>query len=212
MRRRGPSQQVLAEAKAERGGLGISHGGIGAPTHLTAVQFQLASGLPITLVGYRGGGPQLTGLVSGDVRYGFVAISSALGQVQGGKLRPIAIVAAARSPLLPEVPTMAEAGLPAVDALGWWGFIMPAGRAAGGGGAAACGASSPRRREPATAARLEALGYTVVASGPEEYAAQIRREIPQWREVLTRAGVTAGVRQARRGRHFPRAPFAFSPS
>ncbi|MDB5373043.1 MAG: tripartite tricarboxylate transporter substrate binding protein, partial [Belnapia sp.] len=118
---------VLAEARGQAGGLGISHGGIGAPTHLTAVQFQLASGVPITLVGYRGGGPQLTGLVTGDVRYGFVAISSALGQVQGGRLRPIAITSQTRSPLLPEVPTMAEAGLPAVDALGWWGFIMPAG-------------------------------------------------------------------------------------
>lgn len=180
--------EVLAEARTEAGGLGISHGGIGAPTHLTAVQFQLAGGVPITLVGYRGGGPQLTGLVTGDVRYGFVAISSALGQVQGGRLRPIAITAKARSPLLPEVPTMAEAGLPAVDALGWWGFILPAGVPAPAVQRLHAALVAPAR-EPAISARLEALGYTVVASGPEEYATQIRREIGQWREVFAKAGV-----------------------
>ena len=179
---------VLAEARAQPGGLGVSHGGIGTPTHLATVQFQLAAGVPVTLVGYRGGGPQLTGLVTGDVRYGFVAISSALGQVQGGRLRPIAITSATRSPLLPEVPTMAEAGLPAVDTVGWWGFIGPAGlppdvlRRLHG-------ALLGPLREPATAARLEALGYTVVASAPEEFAARIRQEIARWRAVLAQAGV-----------------------
>ena len=179
---------VLAEARTQSGGLGISHGGIGAPTHLAAVQFQLASGVPVTLVGYRGGGPQLTGLVTGEVRYGFVAISSAMSQVQGGKLRPLAITSATRSPLLPEVPTMAEAGLPAVDTLGWWGFITPARMPPDMVRWLHAALVAPAR-EPAVAARLQSLGYTVVASSPDDYAAQIHREIAQWRDVLARAGI-----------------------
>src|SRR4051812_2271057 len=117
---------LVAEA-ATRPGIGISHGGIGTPSHLAVVQLLLATGRDFTAVGYRGGGPQLTGLVSGDVPYGIAALSSSLGHVQSGRLRALAVTGAARTPLLPEVPSMAEAGFPAVDVVGIWGFIAPAG-------------------------------------------------------------------------------------
>ncbi|MFC7539049.1 tripartite tricarboxylate transporter substrate-binding protein [Siccirubricoccus deserti] len=102
-------QAMLAEMRARP--TGLSHGGIGTPTHLATVEFQLATKLEPTVVGYRGGGPQLTGLVAGDVPYGFVAISSAMSHVQAGRLRPLALTGPTRSPTLPAVPTMAEAGL-----------------------------------------------------------------------------------------------------
>ena len=117
---------LVAEA-ATRPGIGISHGGIGTPSHLAVVQLLLATGRDFTSVGYRGGGPQLTGLVSGDVPYGIAALSSSLGHVQSGRLRALAVTGAARTPLLPEVPGMAEAGFPAIDVVGIWGFIAPTG-------------------------------------------------------------------------------------
>ena len=180
--------EVLAEARSTPGGLSLSHGGIGTPTHLAALQFQFASGAEITQVGYRGGGPQLTGLVAGELRYGFVAISSAFGHVEGGRLRVVAISGPIRSPRLPDVPTFTEAGLPGVDVLGWWGFIAP-------------GSMAPAlldrlytqivlpATQPAMRERLEALGYSVQADRPAEFRTRIRREIVSWSEVFEKAGV-----------------------
>jgi len=180
--------EVLAEARARPGALAISHGGVGTGSHLAAVQLQLATGLEFNQVGYRGGGPQLTGLVAGEVRYGLVAISSSFTHVQGGRLRPLAITSATRSPQLPEVPTMAESGLPTVDLVGWWGFIAPAGLPPAIAERLHAVLIAPAR-EPAIAARLEGLGYSVVAGSGADYAAQIRREIAQWREIVTRVGI-----------------------
>lgn len=180
--------EMLAEARARPGGLPISHGGIATPTHLAAVQLQLATGLEFNLVGYRGGGPQLTGLVAGEVPYGLVAISSAFNHVQSGRLRALAITSATRSPQLPEVPTMAESGLPAVDLVGWWGFIAPAGVPQDIVQRLNAVLIAPAR-EPAIQARLEGLGYSVVAGSAEDYAARIRREIAQWRDIVARVGI-----------------------
>lgn len=180
---------VLAEATA-RPGLGLSHGGIGTPTHLAVVQMQMASRRDFTAVGYRGGGPQLTGLVAGEVPYGFVALSSALPHVQAGRLRPLAVSGAARAPLLPQVPSMAEAGLPGVDVLGWWGFIAPSGLSGPVLDRLHALLLAPAREDPLKT-RLEAQGYTVVAGQPADFAAQIRREIAHWRMVVEQAGIKA---------------------
>ncbi|WP_187829908.1 Bug family tripartite tricarboxylate transporter substrate binding protein [Siccirubricoccus phaeus] len=177
---------VLDEMRARP--TGLSHGGIGTPTHLTVVEFQLSTGLEPTVVGYRGGGPQLAGLVAGDVPYGFVAISSAMTHIQGGRLRPVALTGTARSPALPEVPTMAEAGLPEVATVGWWGFILPAGVPAPLQARLRALLLEPAK-EPAVRARLEGLGYTVVAGDGPSYAARIRQETAQWRERADRAGL-----------------------
>ena len=121
---------------------------------------------------------------------GLVAISSSIGHVQGGRLRALAVTSATRSPLLPEVPTTAEAGLPAMDLVGWWGFITPAGLRPEIQERLHALLLAPAR-EPAVRARLEGLGYSVVASGPAEFAAQIRREVAQWTEVANRLGLRA---------------------
>ncbi|MCO6419736.1 tripartite tricarboxylate transporter substrate binding protein [Siccirubricoccus sp. KC 17139] len=177
---------VLAEMRA--GPTGLSHGGIGTPTHLTVVEFLLATGLEPTVVGYRGGGPQLTGLVAGDVPYGFVAISSAMTHIQGGRLRPLALTGTERNPALPEVPTMAEAGLPEVTTVGWWGFIMPTGVPAPIQARLRTLLLEPAK-EAAVRARLEGLGYSVVAGDAASFGARIRQETAQWRERADRAGL-----------------------
>lgn len=179
--------EVLAEAAA-RPGLGLSHGGIGTPSHLAVLQLQLVSGREITAVGYRGGGPQLIGLISGEVPYGFAALSSSLEHVRSGRLRALAVSGPARAPLLPEVPSMAEAGLPGVDVLGLWGFIGPAGLPEALRERLHAALLAPALEQPLRA-RLEAQGYGVVASRPAEYAALIRREVALWRGVVARAGI-----------------------
>ncbi len=181
-------QQVLAEARATAGGVSISHGGIGTPSHLSVLEFQLASGVELTQVGYRGGGPQLTGLIAGELRYGFAAISSSFGHVESGRLRAIAITGPARSPRLPQVPTITEAGLPGVEGVGWWGFVAPGSTPAPLLERLHALLVAPAR-QPALRARLEALGYSVAASSPAEYAGQIRREIHSWTAIFDKAGV-----------------------
>lgn len=180
--------QVVAEARATPGGLSLSHGGTGTPTHLASLQFQQASGAEITQVGYRGGGPQLTGLISGDTRYGFVAISSGLAPVQSGALRAIAIAGPGRSPRLPNLPTITEAGLPGVDIVGWWGFICGAGLGPALREQLNAALVAPAR-EPAVKARLKAQGYGIVASSGAAFTAQMLREIPLWAGIFQRAGV-----------------------
>ncbi|WP_165982190.1 Bug family tripartite tricarboxylate transporter substrate binding protein [Dankookia rubra] len=177
--------ELVAEATT-RPGLAVSHGGIGTPSHLAVVQMLLATGRDFTPVGYRGGGPQLTGLVAGDVPYGIAALSSSLGHVQSGRLRAIAVTGGARTPLLPEVPSMAEAGFPAVDVVGIWGFIAPASLPPEIAARLHDLLIAPAR-EAQLQAKLVAQGYAVVASSPADYAAQLRREVAQWRAIVARA-------------------------
>lgn len=179
---------IVAAARARPGAIALSHGGIGTPTHLALVQLQIATGLEFNLVGYRGGGPQLTGLVTGEVPYGVVAISSSFVHVEGRRLRPVAITSAQRSPLLPDVPTTAEAGWPAVDLVGWWAFITPAGLPPEVLQRLHDVVIAPAR-ESAVKQRMEGLGYNVVAGAPAEFGAQIRREVAQWRDVAQRVGM-----------------------
>lgn len=179
---------IVEAARVRPGAVALSHGGIGTPTHLALVQLQIATGLEFNLVGYRGGGPQLTGLVTGEVPYGVVAISSSFAHVQGQRLRAVAITSPTRSALIPDVPTTAESGLPAVDLVGWWGFIMPAGIPAGITARLHAAVIAPAR-EPAVQQRLEGLGYNVVAGPPDAFQAQIRREIAQWRDVAARVPI-----------------------
>ncbi|WP_158291963.1 Bug family tripartite tricarboxylate transporter substrate binding protein [Paracraurococcus ruber] len=178
---------MIAEARA-RPGLGLSHGGIGTPSHLQVIQLQQAAGVEVTPVGYRGGGPQIAGLVAGETPYGFAALSSSFGHVQAGRLRALAVTGATRTPLLPEVPTAAEAGFPAVDLVGLWGYVVPAGVPAPLVDRLHALLLAPAR-EPPLRQKLEAQGYAVVASSPADYGALIRRETAQWREVIRKAGI-----------------------
>lgn len=180
--------EIVEAARARPGAIALSHGGIATPTHLALVQLQIATGLDFNLVGYRGGGPQLTGLVTGEVPYGVVAISSSFVHVEGRRLRPVAITSAQRSPLLPEVPTTAESGWPAVDLVGWWSFITPAGLPADVLQRLHEVVIAPAR-EPAVKQRMEGLGYNVVAGSSADFAAQIRREVAQWRDIAQRVGM-----------------------
>ncbi len=179
---------MLAAARARPGEIPFAHAGNGTANHLASVQLQIAGGVRFSLVGYRGAAPANAAVAANEVPYGFSAIPSAKGQIEGGLLRALAVTGATRSAALPDVPTFAELGMPAMDTESVFGVIAPAGVPAET--VARLNALLVRpAAEPALAARLAAMGYSVMAGSAEEYAALIRREIAKWRALVARAGV-----------------------
>ncbi|VTU29401.1 Argininosuccinate lyase [Variovorax sp. RA8] len=120
-------KDVLAAAKAKPGGLNYGSSGAGSSNHLAMALFESLSGTRMTQVPYKGSTPLLTDLAGGQVDLAVDLVPHALPFIQTGKVRPLAIAAAKRSPLMPDVPTAAEAGLPGYEASSWHGFVTPAG-------------------------------------------------------------------------------------
>ncbi len=163
--------------------------GPGSSNHLTGELFKAVSGTSITHVPYRGGGPAQQDLLGGQVEVMFLSASLALPHVKGGKLRPLAQTAAARSPEFPDTPTLAESGYPGFDVDSWNGLMAPAG--------------TPRAvidrlqseiqkivSEPAFAAKLAEQGLTPVAGTPEEFAARIRADRQKWTRLVHEQGLS----------------------
>jgi tripartite-type tricarboxylate transporter receptor subunit TctC len=181
---------VLEQARQRPGSVSLAHAGIGSPNHLAMVQFLVASGLEMTPVGYRGGGPEIVALVGGEIQYGFISVPSSLAHLQTGRVKALAITSPARSALLPEVPSFREAGLPAVDQVGWWGMVAPAGvpeavldrlHALLVAGVHA----------PAVAERLRALNYELVGGSRADFASLIHHEIARWADMGARGALQA---------------------
>ncbi|VTU22774.1 Argininosuccinate lyase [Variovorax sp. SRS16] len=118
--------QFIAAAKAQPGMITFGSAGNGTPGHLTGVLFSKAAGIQLRHVPYRGSAPAVTDLLGNQITVMFDPLQSVLTQVQAGKLRPLAVSGTARSPVLPNVPTMAEAGLQGFSAEAWWGVYGPA--------------------------------------------------------------------------------------
>jgi tripartite-type tricarboxylate transporter receptor subunit TctC len=118
---------VVTAAREKPGQLSYGYAGNGTSPHLAGELLKYMTKVEITPVPYKGGAPVLTDLLGGHIPLSFNNIPESIGQVQAGKLRPIAVTTAARSPVLPDVPTIAETGLPGYDTGVWWGFLAPAG-------------------------------------------------------------------------------------
>ena len=118
---------LVARAKAKPGAMNFGTPGNGFPPHLAAVQFMRMAGLEATHVPYKGGGAMMTALLGGEVDWAIEGLTATLPHVKGGRLRALAVTSARRSALLPEVPTLAEAGVQGYDYIGWTGVAAPAG-------------------------------------------------------------------------------------
>ena len=191
-------QQVPARTLAElvawlkRPGTQASYStsGIGSSDHLTMEMFKQATGTDIAHVPYAGGAPATTDLIAGTVQLSFQNLGSIAPQIRDGRVRPILITSETRSPLLPEVPTARESGLGDFVVYSWQAFGGPAGmdpalvRRIHGLAVAAL-------RAPETLRRLEDLGFEVVGSTPEEFAAFQVAEIARWRRVVQAGGIKA---------------------
>jgi tripartite-type tricarboxylate transporter receptor subunit TctC len=183
------AQEFLALVRAQPGRLSYGSAGAGSSTHTVPELFKLAARVDITHVPYRGSAPALNDLVAGNVQVMLDQIPSAIGQIQGGRVRALAVTGARRSPLLPEVPTMAEIGLPDAQASSWGAVMAPAGTPAPVV-ARFNGAIRDALAQQPVKDRLAAAGAEGVASTPEELATFLRAESDKWARVVREARIT----------------------
>jgi tripartite-type tricarboxylate transporter receptor subunit TctC len=177
---------VLKLARAKPKSLAYASSGNGSAQHLAGALFEQLAKVELTHVPYRGGGPALNDVIGGQVPLFFANVASSLGQIQAGRLRPLAVTAATRCRALPDVPTMAQAGVPGHEVLEWNPILAPAGIA-------------PAVRDKLTAAvaramadaevlgRIRALGGDVFTGDPAQF---LRTQQSLWARVIKERGIT----------------------
>ena len=181
-------RELIALARSKP--LAFASAGNGTAMHLSGELFKLKAGLDLQHVPYKGSGPAVTDLMGGQVPVAFVDLSSALPHIRSGRVRALAVAGGKRTITAPEIPTIAESGVPGYDAVGWFGLFAPAG--------------TPRdiinrlnaevrriMQLPDVRERALSSGAEPAADTPEEFAAYIRTEIPKWAEVVKVSGAKA---------------------
>jgi tripartite-type tricarboxylate transporter receptor subunit TctC len=180
--------ELVGLISASPGKFSYASPGPGTPPHLLGELFRLAFQLDVVHVPYNGGGPAIASTLAGHTPISFGALPPAVQHVKDGKLRAVAITSKTRSPALPDVPTMAEAGYPDIAADIWTAVLVPAGTpndiVAGLYRAIATSIAQPEMKK-----RMAALGYVPVGSPPDECDAEIRLEIAKWAKVVREAGI-----------------------
>jgi tripartite-type tricarboxylate transporter receptor subunit TctC len=181
-------QDIVAAAKAKPGVLTFSSGGIGGSHQLSAEIFEQNAGIDMIHVPYKSGSAGLTDLMAGNVTMMFDQMYSAMPSIKAEKLRPIAITSKKRSPLLPNVPTFAEAGYPKVEVLNWQGLIAPKGTPKAIidklNAAANEALKDPQLRE-----LMLSQGNEIGGGSPAEFAALIKSESAKWSAVVKTANI-----------------------
>lgn len=172
-------QDLIGQAKARPGEVNYASSGNGSSPHLAAELFDSMAKTRMTHVAYKGGGPALTDVMAGQVPVFFASLGSGMPYIQGGKLRPIAIGGRTRSPALPEVPTIAESGLPGYEMYEWNAVFVPAGTPAPVIDRLSREIAATLK-EADVRQRLEALGAEVIGAGPAELDAFRRAELAKW--------------------------------
>ena len=183
-------KELLAIARARPGRLNYGSSGPGTSPHLAGELLKMMGKVDIVHIPYKGSAPALTAMLSGEVDFNFENTLIVLPHIKSGKVRPIAVTGAQRSKLMPELPTIAEDGLPGYSASGWYGMVAPA--------------ATPRDivnrlnsevvrilRMPDIIERLSGLGAEPAANTPEQFAAFIRTEIDKWARLVKSANMKA---------------------
>jgi tripartite-type tricarboxylate transporter receptor subunit TctC len=181
---------VVKFLKANPDKMTFASSGNGSSDHLTAELFWLESGTSGVHVPYKGGGPAVQDLLGGQVDASFQNVNTVFQQIKAGKLRALAVTGAKRSPVLPDVPTMAEAGVKNVDVYSWQGIAAPRGlppEVRGKFHAAVVAALN----DPQTKAQFQGLGLEVVGNTPEQFAAFQAAEFARWKKLIETRKITA---------------------
>jgi len=179
---------LIAAAKARPGAINFAHAGVGSGTHLNTEKFKLATGIDFLQIPYKGTQEVLTDLMGGRVEYYFAPISAAMSSVRNGKLRPLAVSTAVRSSQLPEVPTVAESGVPGFEFTLWFGLWGPAGMPA----TVVDKINKDVNRalaEPGVREQLAKLGNDTMSMTPAEFGRFVRREVEDYGKVVKAAGI-----------------------
>ena len=181
-------KDVVAAAKAKPGKLSYASGGIGGTHHLSGALFEHAAGIDMIHAPYKSGSAGAQDLMGGQVDMMFEQMYAAMPSIKGGRLRALAITSKARSPLQPDIPTMGEAGFPAVEVLNWQGIVGPKGlpaeivkilNAAG----------NKALQDPEVRAKMLEQGNEIAGGTPEQFAALIKAEAPRWAKVVKDAKI-----------------------
>ena len=179
---------LIALAKAKAGGLPYGSSGNGQSTHMAAELFKSMAGVGMTHVPYKGSAPALTDLAGGQVAVMFDTMLSAMPQVRAGRLRAIGVTSLARAGSAPEIPTIAEAGLPGYEVGAWNGLLAPVGTPDAVVGALNR-AVNESLRDSDLRQRFATDGAEVVGGTAESFAGFIRRELDKWRRVVQTGGI-----------------------
>ncbi|MBW8271027.1 Bug family tripartite tricarboxylate transporter substrate binding protein [Caldovatus aquaticus] len=183
-------REFIAWAKAKRGGITYASPGIGTTPHLSGALLAARAGYEATHVPFRGAAQAIPVMLKGEVDFALDNLASYMGVIREGKMRALAVTSAARFPMLPDVPTMAEAGVPDFVVTSWQGFVFPAG--------------TPRpivdklnaalktlAEDPAMQRRFLETGAQIAWSTPEALAERAARERPMWQEAVRISGARA---------------------
>ena len=176
------AQELVALARQRPGAITYALPGLGTPVHLAGEQLRQAAGIDVVSVPYRGAGPSIADFIAGQVQMTFATVPSILDHVRAGRARALAMVGE-RSPLLPDVPTMAEAGFPGVDAALMFGLVAPAATPAAILKILSDAAAASVRTDPLRA-RLAELGYVPIGSGREEFRLRLVADIAKWARII----------------------------
>ena len=182
--------ELIAWVKANPGKANYGSVGAGTSTHLESELFNTMAGVKMTHVPYKGSAPALMDLVGGNLQVMFDAWASSGPFVKDGKTHLLAVTTAQRSKLLPDVPTVAESGLPGYEAMPWLGFVAPAGTPA-----AAVNRFHAELmevlKEPEVQDKFRALGLDIIGNTPQQFADFIKRDIVKWAKVVKDSGAKA---------------------
>jgi tripartite-type tricarboxylate transporter receptor subunit TctC len=183
-------KDLIALLKAKPGAINYGSSGTATGTHLSAELFKYMTGTDMVHVPYKGGGPAVQALLAGQVQLNFATIVSVLPHVRAGKLRAIAVTTAKRSPGLPEIPTIAESGVPGYDHGPWNGFLAPA-RTPTAIIARLNQETAQILHQPDVKTVFLNEGAEPVGNKPEEFGAIIKSETAKWAKVIRAAGIKA---------------------
>ncbi len=181
-------KELIAYAKKNPGKLNFASPGAGSGAHLAGELLNAQAGIQVTHIPYNGIAPALNDLIGGRVQMMFAGISTVIAEIKAGRLKAIAIAGPSRSPLLPDVPTVAESGLPGFDVTSWYGIVVRSG-------------TPPEivdrlqrdialaLRNSAVSAKIAALGLEPVANTPQQFAAMVKTETAKWSAIVDKAHI-----------------------
>jgi tripartite-type tricarboxylate transporter receptor subunit TctC len=182
-------RELIAAAKARPGEIGFAGSGSGSTPHLAGELFNVTAGVKMIHIPYRGSGPAMIGLLAGDAPVMFLPAINAGPQIAAGRVRALAVTSRERLPAMPDLPTVAESGLPGYESSQWYGVLAPAG-------------TPPEilnllnsqiekiMRNPAMKARMTGDGLVPVGSSREQFATHIKSELNKWSKVISASGAT----------------------
>ncbi len=180
--------RFIEMAKAKPGKLNFGSSGVGASDDMATELFMSMTGTRMTNVPYRGGGPAMVDLIAGNIDVMFSAVAPAIGQIQSGNLRALAVTSTQRLQVLPDVPTVAQAGVPGYESVAWYGLFAPVGTPA-----AVIDRLSRETaavlKDPQVQKQLIDAGLLPHTSTPKEFAAYIKADAKKWGEVVQANGI-----------------------